>query len=91
MSNSAWGGSRPGNPNKKRGGSRPGAGRMVKWIHLDDVAAAELRTLVLNRRSVTGNQALSEEEFVGGLIRAAYAEYDAAVQEAVETMEDDGE
>lgn len=84
MAKEGWGGSRPGNPNGRRGGSRPGSGRMVKWIHLDDVAAAELRTLVMNRRAVTGNQELSEDEFVIELIRAAYAEYDAAVQDAVE-------
>lgn len=88
MAKSTWGGSRPGNPNKTRGGARTGAGRMVRRIQLDKDTAAQLRTLVMNRRAVTDNPALSEDEFVSGLIRAAYAEYDAAVQEAVEMVED---
>ena len=82
MAKDGWGGSRPGNPNKKRGGARTGAGRMVRRIQLDKDTAGQLRTLVMNRRAVTGNQELSEDEFEIGVIRSAYAEYAAAVEMA---------
>lgn len=72
--------SRPGNPNGIRGGRRPGAGGLVRHLHLDKETARELRILMLHRRALTGNQELQPVDVARALIHAAWCEYDAAIQ-----------
>jgi len=78
------GGSRPGNPNGRRGGRRPGAGALVRRLHLDKETATSLRILTLHRRALTNNPELQPVNVATDLIKAAYAEYDAHIQHLAE-------
>jgi hypothetical protein len=83
-SHNGHGGARPGNPNGRRGGPRPGSGPTLRRIQLSRAAAQKLRTLTLNRRSIVGGE-FSEVDMVESLIIVAYADYDAMIDEIAES------
>lgn len=78
------GGPRPGNPNGKRGGARPGSGPTVRRLQLSKEAARKLRILTLDRRSIASAE-FSEVDMVESLIDTAWAEYDTMIQSAAES------
>lgn len=65
----------------RRGGARPGAGALVRRLHLDKETATALRVLTLVRRGITGNQALQPVDVATDLINAAWREYNAGIEE----------
>jgi hypothetical protein len=62
------------------GGSRPGAGRPRRKLHLDTETARLLALLTKQQRQVAPDT--TEETIVANLIHAAYAELDDAYQVA---------
>jgi hypothetical protein len=79
------GGARPKRrPTDRRGGARPGTGPTVKRLTLDTDTAAALRALTLARRGITGNASLRPVDVATELIRAAWREYTASVEEAAD-------
>jgi hypothetical protein len=77
------GGSRPKRrPSDRRGGARPGSGPTIRRLVLDADTAAALKVLTLVRRGITGNAALRPVDVATELIRAAWREYTASVEEA---------
>lgn len=84
------GGSRPGNPNGRRGGARKGAGGLVRNIHLSKEVATELRIMTIARRGLTNDQTISPEQVANTLIHTAWLEYDARVQAASEQIQESG-
>lgn len=78
------GGSRPKRrPDDNRGGARPGAGALVRRLQLDKDTAQQLRIMTLARRGVSGNN-LRPVDVATDLIRAAFAEYEAGIEHAVD-------
>lgn len=80
------GGSRPKRRDSdRRGGARPGTGPVVRRIHLDADTARSLRVLTLARRSL-GSQ-VTEVDVVSSLIRQAFDEYSASIEEAGDAVD----
>ena len=82
------GGSRPGNPNKKRGvydrSKARKAGAPTQNIHISKSAARMLRILLLNRRALGSN--IDENGLVESLIEEMWREYDQSIQKAIEGL-----
>lgn len=80
------GGSRPGNPNKKRGiydrSKARKAGPPTQNLHISKDAARKLRILLLNRRSF--GSSLNEDGLVESWIEEKWHEYDQSIQQTVE-------
>lgn len=70
MSETAW------------GGARPGSGRAVRNIHLDKETARVLRLLLKHRRQFAPDT--TEEAIVANLIHAAWDKQDEAYQAAAD-------
>lgn len=67
-----------------RGGARPGAGALVRRLQLDKDTARQLRILTLARRGVSGNNELAPVDVATDLIRAAFAEYETGIEDAMD-------
>lgn len=78
------GGSRPGNPNGRRGGARPGAGGLKRNVHLSKPVAQELRILTMRRRALTDNPQWDEDAMANEAIHRMWCEFDAAIDAAGE-------
>lgn len=77
-------------PDDKRGGARPGAGGLIRNLHLDKETATELRILTLHRRALTNNPALSSVDVVAQVIHEKWLEYDAMIQSMAESEATNG-
>lgn len=71
-------------PDDPRGGARPGAGALVRRLHLDKDTAQELRILTLVRRGITDNPSLSPLDVATALIHQAYQEFESGIEETTD-------